>query len=318
MPPAAAGQLQAEQARLGAAVGGHGHQLAVLGPEPLEIIEGAGNRLPARQGRLRSAGWVLGVEQHAAQLPAALHAGGRHQLVAIPGGGAHPVHPLRHGELRLHRQQPLPWPSASGVQPLQVPPAVAVVGHHQLPVRQPQGLEDRARRRLPRSTGAGDQSRRAQASSRHHVRQPELAAVPGHVRLLPLHPGQPAAIGAEHGIAAEVEGLAQQLRFTPLQGHGHQLIKSAGLHHPDPAPPPPIDQPIGEGALPRLGEPHGRRPRLVGLKPPEAAIAIVHHHHQLSCAGSGCFPVHRHHAAAVFMDAAAQVPLAWGELDRLG
>lgn len=149
VPPAVAVQIQAEQAGLGAAVGGHCHQLAVLGPERLKIIEWTGDRLPARQGPILRAAWNWVIEQHAAQLPAALHAGGSHQLLAIPGSGAHPIHPLGHGELRFHRQQPLPWPRAVGLQPLQVPPAIPVVGHHQIPVRQPEGLEDRTGHRLP-------------------------------------------------------------------------------------------------------------------------------------------------------------------------
>ncbi len=306
VPPAAVRQIQAEQALGCAGVAGHRHQAAVFGAEAGQVIEGKIQRLPGTGGF----GRIRGLQQHPSQLPGAVTAGRRQQLLAVPGAGAHPIHPLGHGELGPHRQQRAPA-AAAGVEQLQVPETGGIAGRHQLVGADPERLEHR------------DPLACARPGARHHLRgveqavgpdrrQPEAAALPGHAGLLPLHPGQLRPVRAEHGIAAEVGGLVQQLGFAARQGHGHQVVAAPLLHHADPALPVGVDQAIGEGPLAgRFGETPGvaRGGAGVGIKAqvPQAAVAVVHPH-QIA-AGDGGRP------APVFVHPAAQVPLARGELD---
>ena len=144
MAPAAAAGVEIQQARAAVGGGGQGYQAAVLSIEGRQIVEGQVQRLP-EQRRFSRCGW-----RQPPQVPAAVTAGRRQQLLAIPDGGAHAVDPLGHGELCRHRQQRLPvgfgidGQAFGPVEPLQVPPAAAVIGHHQIRAC-PEGLKDRDR-----------------------------------------------------------------------------------------------------------------------------------------------------------------------------
>ena len=120
-----------------------------------------------------------------------------------------------------------------------------------------------------------------------------------------------AAPGAQGWIAAEIGGLVQGHRFAAQQGHRHQLVAAVRLHHTDPAVAPSIDQATAEGP----GGGPGERDRLVGgcpsraqVQAPEAAVPVIDKHGDgLACdlpQGAGPTPI--------AMDAAAQVPVAWG------
>ena len=135
--------------------------------------------------------------------------------------GAHAKDPLGHGEFGRLLQQGLPTGRLQRVllgcgPALEVPEAAAVIGHHQV-ASGPDRLKDRDGLGILGSA-AGDAPAGAQLAGGLNVRQPEAAAVPGHGRLLPLHPGQPRSIGAQGGIAAEVRGLMELDQLPAGQG----------------------------------------------------------------------------------------------------
>ena len=101
--------------------------------------------------------------------------------------------------------------------------------------------------------------------------------------------------------------------FAPRQGYGHQVVAAFGFHHAHPALAGWIDQAVGEGPVPGFHQSPGRRPWGTGWvdgQVVEAPVTVVNQHQVGSC--------HRKDASPVFVDAAPQVPVAWGELDGLG
>ena len=120
------------------------------------------------------------------------------------------------------------------------------------------------------------------------------------------------AIGTQAGVAAEVHRFMQGDRFAPRQGYGHQVVAAMGFHHAHPALAEWIDQAVGEGPVPRIHQSPGRGPWGAGWvdgQVVEATVAVVNQHQVASC--------HSKDASAVFVDAAPQVPVAWGELEGL-
>ena len=89
-----------------------------------------------------------------------------------------------------------------------------------------------------------------------NLRTPQLAAVPRHAGLLPLHPGQMVTVVAEAGIPREIQGLMQKLwAFTSAtEVHAHQLIETVHLPDADPTLPLEIEQTIGESPVTAIGE----------------------------------------------------------------
>ena len=199
MAPLAALQCDLQQTRgMGWAAGDAG-QLSGFSAKSRQVAAGLLNRLPRRAGDL-------------AELPTAPAAGDGQQPLAIPGVGTHAKHPLGHRELRLQRQQRSPvgrlQRGLGGAGPaLQIPKAAAVIGDHEVLPR-PDGLKDRNRLGVL-GGGAGHPLGPLERTGALDLRQPEAAAVPGHGRLLPLHPGQPRSVGAQGGVAAEVGRLMQ-------------------------------------------------------------------------------------------------------------
>ena len=190
------------------------------------------------------------------QLPAAVLADGCEQVLPGPGGGAHAINPLRHGGFRLH------WPGAAprlcrGITEHQVPPAAAVLGHQQHSAGKPLRLEHRD----PCPTGNGLRS--SEGSGGIEGGAEELAAVPGHGRLLPFHPRQLPTIGTQTGIAGEVSGLMQQHRLLigRLKRHLHELVATVDLADTDPSVAPQVDHAIGKLPFSRLRQPSRRRVR---------------------------------------------------------
>ena len=239
MAPLAALQCDLQQPRgMGWAAGDAG-QLSGFSAQSRQVAAGLLNRLPRRAGDL-------------AELPTAPAAGDGQQPFAIPGVGTHAKHPLGHRELRFQRQQ---WGPVGRLQgglggagpALQIPKAAAVIGDHEVLPR-PDGLKDRDRLGVL-GGGAGHPLGPLERTGTLDLRQPEAAAVPGHGRLLPLHPGQPRSIGAQGGVAAEVGRLMQQLEFPAGQGQGRQLIDSIALEDTDPAVLVRVDQAAPQGSL---------------------------------------------------------------------
>ena len=188
------------------------------------------------------------------------------------------------------------------------------MAHHQIGSG-PDRLKHRAALGI-RRRGASDGTSGSEASIGLDLGQPELAAVPGHAGLLPLHPGQLPSARAEGGVAAEIHRTVQRLRFTALQRHGNQLILATGFQHTDPAVVAGIDHAATEcsreaAVAAGWGEPLGLWVVATQGEQPEAAISVVYEH------GNGLAAVQAADGAgtaSVFMDAASQVPRPWGEL----
>ena len=296
-------QIQLQQAGPCAAVAGHRHGPALEGGESGQVIEGLVH------------GFDASIQSQALQLPAALAADRCQQVLPIPGGGAHAIDPLRHRGLRRHRPGALPGRCPRLLQH-QVPPATAVLRHQQPPVRQPLGLEHGG------GVSAGQAAGSGQLTCFAERRPPHPAAVPGHRRLLPFHPGQLSAIGAEDGIAGEVRRLVQQLRLlmAAVERDLHQLVTSCHLPDPEPATAAKIQQSVGQIPLPRQRQPQGLHhggcsPGAVGQVPvllPEAARRDPDQQ-QLTVLDRGS-----QHPAAVVVHAAAQVDRSGSQLHRLG
>jgi hypothetical protein len=86
---------------------------------------------------------------------------------------------------------------------VEIPPARAV-GHEVEPaIGRPRRLEDRF------LGAAGDADGRLRQAARIEVREIERRAVPRHVRVIPLQPGELRAVGAQHGIGIEVRAGGQ-------------------------------------------------------------------------------------------------------------
>ena len=148
-------------------------------------------------------------ERQQRQVPAPLLRVGHHELTfRREGVGGRAQDPLRPPELRRQRVQGLDDVAAMAIQ---VPPAGAVRHEVEDPVGRPRRLEHRL-------VGA---TRHPDGLARHaggvELGDEELGAVPGHVRVPPLQPGEPAPVGAEAGVGIEVGALRQHdARRRPL------------------------------------------------------------------------------------------------------
>ena len=126
--------------------------------------------------------------------------------------GGHAEDPLRHPELGGQVGQLL---DASGPPAVKIPPARAVGDEVEHAVRRPLRLEDRF------VEAAGDQLGPAERAVGQHVRDPQLAAVPRHVRVIPGQPGQPRAVGAEARVGIEIVARHQHLPAGRVAVHAH-------------------------------------------------------------------------------------------------
>ena len=144
------------------------------------------------------------------------------------------------------------------------------------------------------------------------LRAPETAAVPGHGRLLPLHPGEALAIGAQAAIAGKVRRLVQQQRrlIRCVQRQAHQLVTAFDFTDADPALPGQIEHAIRQLPVPFPAEPlgccQGRGLLGAGLRQapvltPEAAALDPGQDQPVLLHRGG------EYAAAVVMHAAAQI-----------
>ena len=135
-----------------------------------------------------------------AQAPATVLAvRGKNPAVMREAVGRHPEDPLRLSELRFPRVQR----NGAAIVEVQVP-IPRPVGHVvELSGRRPLWLEDRL------VGTAGNLLPLFQPAIRTEVPDPQLGAVPGHVRVLPLEPAQARSIGAHTGVGVEV-GTGQQ------------------------------------------------------------------------------------------------------------
>ena len=157
-----------------------------------------------------------------------------------------------------------------------------------------------------------DQAAAAELACRIEVPQPELAALPGHEGLLPLHPGQPCAGGAQGRVAAEVGWHHQRLGLATFQPNSHQLVAArtfltAAFQYADPAVAAGIDQAAAVGTW--WAEPSRLAIAAIELQQPEAAVTVVAEHRYwpaIPPAAQG------RTAATVFMHPAAQIPAARG------
>ena len=164
--------------------GRHRHHLGFGGPRGghgRHAVSPGGQR-PDRGGVERNVvDGAVGL-QEGESVDTALPAGEPH-VVADEGVPGEPEHPLGRGDLELAGRQP---DQVVTFEPVQVPPAVPVADHVQGPVSPPLGLE----KRLPRRRHAAPSLDRAVAQ----VGNPELAVVPGQVRVVPLDPRQATAV----------------------------------------------------------------------------------------------------------------------------
>ena len=196
-------------------------------------------------------------------------------------------HPLRHADLRLHLDPGLDLAASLIRDPaVEVPPARAVGNEPQRSVRVPPGLEHRfAVARPARGTvgPAGHHHRAVELRAgggpldrRHH----QLGAVPGHVRVVPLQPAQPGAVGREPGVGDEVGPADQRtgLELAVAVDH-HHLVDHLGrarpgvvLAHDDDPPTRRVHLAVGPAIASRcVGLGHHRN----GHRPPGQAIQAL-------------------------------------------
>ena len=93
----------------------------------------------------------------------------------------HAEGPVRRREFGLHRTQRI---DAAIGKAIQIPPATAVGNEMQYALRRPLRLANRD------VAAAGDLARRTQAAVNAHVGQPQLGALPRHLRMIPAQPCQ--------------------------------------------------------------------------------------------------------------------------------
>ena len=158
---------------------------------------------------------------------------------------------------------------------------------------------------------SGDAAGLAQGTLGRHFREPQLAAVPGHVGVVPGEPGQGAAIGAEPRAGIEVGARDQHppgLRRA-LQGEAHDLVDRLGralamvLAHADEAIAAAVHDRVG--VTPRALRRERGRFGAGGLSI-EARVGEVAEHHEALGGDEG--------AAAVFVHPAAGVEGGGGEV----
>ena len=116
-------------------------------------------------------------------------------------------HPLGHPDVHLELDHGRD-PRTTRGPPIEVPPAASVADERQRSIR----LPARLRHRL--SLAAGDQD----VISARQLAGEEASAVPGHVRVVPLDPAQPLAVGAEARAGGEVRPAHHDLRSAGVEG----------------------------------------------------------------------------------------------------
>jgi hypothetical protein len=151
--------------------------------------------------------------EHEEAFLAALAADGGDGAVGEEGVGGAAEQPLWVTQLGSLRGQPLDRPALVAEE---IPPAVAVRDEVQPALGVPLGLEDRLR------GAAGDQAGVGRVLERG---DPELGPVPGHVRVVPAGPGEPAAVGADAGEGVEVAPAGEHGRLAgAVEREGDDLV----------------------------------------------------------------------------------------------
>jgi len=192
-----------------------------------------------------------------AQLPPALaHVGRGDAAVAEVRIRRHREHPLWLPEIGVTGTQRRQRPGARivGLRPIQVPPAGAIRHEVQHTVRRPGRLEHRLTGPSGHALSCHDLSLRVE------VADPQLGAVPGHLRMAPLQPGQELSVGRDDRIGVEI-GTLDQHRAMPvmvaaIRGHGDnrgpRLARTVAriLAHHHQSASPAIDTRLGEGTAP--------------------------------------------------------------------
>ena len=159
--------------------------------------------------------------------------------------------PLRIAQLRL-------LVGELGVLSVEVPPAAAVRHVVEHPIRAPLRLPDRLGR------AAGHEARLLRSVKR---RDPELGAVPRHVRVVPAGPGQLRAVRTEPGERVEVAPRREHARLALAVGRQRdqlvgRLAGAVGLAHAHDQPPVRAHAAVGvahRAGLRRLGRDRARR-----------------------------------------------------------
>ena len=190
---------------------GHHEDARSAGPHHVEL----------RERRLDLPDQVAGRDVDQAVLPLAPGHRGDRAVREEPVGRA-PEDPGRVGELRLHRGEGL---EARAVhQAIEVPPPAAVRDEVEDAVGTPFGLRDRlvgaAGRevRLPERPIGGDRG------------DAQPGRVPGHVRVVPLEPGDPVAGRCDPWRGDEVRTGHEDVRVTlPVHGDGDDLVARLAL-----------------------------------------------------------------------------------------
>ncbi len=136
---------------------------------------------------------------------------GRFEVVARPAED-----PLCAGKLRVHRRDRL---HLGAVLAMEVPPAAPVRDEVKRPVRRPGGLDDRLIR------AAGHLRAAVEPPVRAHGRGPELRAVPRHVREVPLHPSERAAVRREPRRRVEVAAAREPPDLSPAERHLRDRVR---------------------------------------------------------------------------------------------
>ena len=107
-----------------------------------------------------------------------------------------------------------------GVPAVKIPPAGAVGGKVQAAIGAPLGLVDGL------VWPAGEALRIAQAV-RGEIGQPQLAAIPGHIGMIPAQPGQLPSVRAGARVRVEITARGDDLRLAAGGGDKHQLVVGA-------------------------------------------------------------------------------------------
>ncbi len=168
----------------------------------------------------------------------------------------------------------------------------------------PLGLEDRL------LGAAGDQAGVGHVIQR---RDPELGSVPGHVRVVPAGPGEPAAVGADAGEGVEVAPAGEHGRLAgPVEREGDDLVLgfagAVDLAHADDGAPVWSEPHVGVAqAGGAVGRGRDRQRLLAQLLPIEPLVAEVDEEDEI--VGD-----QRPGAAAVLVGAGAHVDFGWGHL----
>ena len=211
--------------------------------------------------------------------------------------------PGRLAELGRHRAERLDLP---GPPTVQIPPVCAVRDEVQHAVGRPLGLADRFGR------SAGDLDRLVQRPGLIDVGDPQLAAVPGQVRVIPGEPGQVFAVGRQARRRVEIvarhqERPAVQVAAGADRDEGVDRFAGAGviLAHGDQMIPCRIEDGIRKAVGRRGGD--GDRGGVAGLAIQPLVVEVAEPEHAV---GDHIGP------AAVFVNAGPGVESLWRAIER--